>query len=70
MIQIAIIGVGLIGASLGMALRSAPERESPLGAITVTGFDLDPHALAEARGRLAIDREARTLETQCVTRIW
>jgi len=61
MIQITIIGVGLIGASLGMALRSAPERESPLGAITVTGFDLDPRALAEARGRLAIDREARTL---------
>jgi glycerol-3-phosphate dehydrogenase len=61
MIQIAIIGVGLIGASLGMALRSAPERESPLGAITVTGFDLDPRTLAEARGRLAIDREARTL---------
>ncbi|ABU59054.1 prephenate dehydrogenase [Roseiflexus castenholzii] len=61
MIQIAIIGVGLIGASLGMALRSANERESPLGAITVTGFDTNARALSEARGRLAIDREARTL---------
>lgn len=61
MIHIAIIGTGLIGASLGMALRSANERESPLGPVTVTGYDADARNVAEARGRLAIDREARTL---------
>ena len=32
MINITIIGMGLIGASLGMALREAPEKEAPLGA--------------------------------------
>lgn len=61
MIRIAIIGTGLIGTSLGMALRNANERESPLGAITITGYDATPRNMAEARGRLAVDREARTL---------
>ncbi|NJN16671.1 MAG: prephenate dehydrogenase/arogenate dehydrogenase family protein [Oscillochloris sp.] len=61
MIRISIVGLGLIGTSLGMALRSADPKESPLGAIEVVGFDRDQRALKEARGRLAIDREARTL---------
>ncbi|MEI7645251.1 MAG: prephenate dehydrogenase [Chloroflexales bacterium] len=61
MIRIAIIGLGLIGASLGMALRSADARESPLGEIEVVGYDRDPRAAKEARGRLAIDTVARTL---------
>jgi prephenate dehydrogenase len=61
MIRISIIGLGLIGTSLGMALRSADPKESPLGAIEVVGFDRDQRAVKEARGRLAIDREARTL---------
>jgi prephenate dehydrogenase len=60
-IRISIIGLGLIGASLGMALRNADSRESPLGAIEVVGYDRDPRAVKEARGRLAIDREARSL---------
>jgi len=61
MIRITIIGMGLIGASLGMALRSANGKEAPLGQIQVTGYDKDSRATSNARGRLAIDREARNL---------
>ncbi len=61
MIRVSIIGLGLIGASLGMALRSADVKESPLGEIEVVGYDRDGRAVKEARGRLAIDKEARTL---------
>jgi prephenate dehydrogenase len=61
MIRISIVGLGLIGTSLGMALRSADVKESPLGEIEVVGYDRDGRAVKEARGRLAIDREARTL---------
>jgi prephenate dehydrogenase len=61
MIRIAIVGLGLIGTSLGMALRSADPKESPLGAIEVVGYDTDGRAVKEARGRLAIDKEARSL---------
>lgn len=61
MIRITIIGMGLIGTSLGMALRSADESDAPLGKITVTGYDASPQHTSAARGRLAIDREARNL---------
>ncbi|MFV9507052.1 MAG: prephenate dehydrogenase [Oscillochloridaceae bacterium umkhey_bin13] len=61
MTKIAIIGLGLLGASLGMALRSADAKESPLGPVEVWGWDRDPKAIKEARVRLAIDREVRTL---------
>ncbi len=61
MIRIAIVGMGLIGTSLGMALRTANERESPLGKITVVGFDPDRRRTGEARGRLAIDQESNSL---------
>ena len=62
MINITIIGMGLIGASLGMAIREAPEKDAPLGPTVITGYDLNRRATGEARGRLAIDREARSLE--------
>ena len=62
MLQIAIIGMGLVGTSLGMALRSADEKEALLGPVTIVGYDKDPHAVTNARGRLAIDRPARNLE--------
>jgi prephenate dehydrogenase len=61
MIRIAIVGMGLIGTSVGMALRTANERDSPLGKITVVGFDPDRRRTSEARGRLAIDQEATSL---------
>jgi prephenate dehydrogenase len=59
--KIAIVGMGLIGTSLGMALRSADERTSPLGKISVVGYDSNRKATAEARGRLAIDSEMGSL---------
>lgn len=62
MIRITVIGMGLIGTSLAMALRDADPKEAPLGPVTITGYDKNPRATGEARGRLAIDREARTLE--------
>jgi prephenate dehydrogenase len=62
MITIAIIGLGLIGTSLGMALRTADEKTSPIGAIGVVGYDVDRRAAGDARGRLAIDRAAGSLE--------
>lgn len=59
--RIALIGMGLIGTSLGMALRSADETTSPLGNLFITGYDINAHATSIARGRLAIDREASSL---------
>lgn len=59
MTTVAIIGMGLIGTSLGMALRNA--EDSRLGSLTVVGYDRDRRSLGAARGRLAIDREARDL---------
>lgn len=62
MLTITIIGMGLIGTSIGMALRSADGQDAPLGRITVTGYDQSGRATADARGRLAIDRVAHSLE--------
>ncbi len=62
MTHITIIGMGLIGTSLGLALRAASDHPPPLGQHTITGYDQDSAAVATARGRLAIDRPARTLE--------
>jgi prephenate dehydrogenase len=61
MIKISIIGMGLIGASLGMALRTADPKDSPLGPVEIVGYDKNSQAVKEARGRLAIDREAKSL---------
>lgn len=62
MVTISIIGTGLIGTSLGMALRSANEKTSPLGAVTLVGYDHNKRASGDARGRLALDRVASSLE--------
>ena len=59
--KIAIIGMGLIGTSIGMALRTADERTSRLGVISVVGYDANRQSTAQARGRLAIDREMGSL---------
>ena len=44
MIQITIIGMGLIGCSLGMAIRSAEEKDAPLVPTVVTGYDQNRRA--------------------------
>ena len=61
MLKVAIIGMGLIGTSIGMALRNAEERDSPLGQIQVVGYDENRRATAEARNKLAIDKEMPSL---------
>jgi prephenate dehydrogenase len=60
-IKITIIGMGLIGTSLGMALRSANQKDAPLGQVQITGYDKNSRFTSDARGRLAIDRESRSL---------
>lgn len=62
MIHISIIGMGLIGTSLGMALRSASKETTVLGEVTITGYDHDQRATADARARLAIDKSVKKLE--------
>lgn len=61
MIRIAIIGMGLIGSSLGMALRTADSKNDPMGVLDVVGYDTDIANTKEARGRLAIDKVATTI---------
>jgi prephenate dehydrogenase len=54
-VRIAIVGTGLIGASVGLAAKRA-------GAAHVSGFDPDEQALAVAAGRGAVDEPAPSLE--------
>src|SRR4051794_37035038 len=51
--RLAVLGVGLIGGSIGLAARA--------GGAEVAGFDTDPDVLAAARERGAIDRAAASL---------
>mgnify|MGYP000446637765 CR=1 FL=1 len=57
---IAILGTGLIGASLGLALGTADPETTPLGKSRIIGYDSDRNQLRTARGRLALDVEARS----------
>jgi prephenate dehydrogenase len=54
-LRVAIVGTGLIGASIGLAAKSNGER-------TVTAFDPDEGALAVAAERGAVDEPAASLE--------
>jgi len=53
-LRIALVGVGLIGGSIGLAARERLRS-------SVTGYDSNPDALAVARERGAIDRDAATI---------
>lgn len=53
--RLAIVGTGLIGASVGLAAKRAGTRE-------VAGFDADPASVETARARGAIDRVAPSVE--------
>jgi prephenate dehydrogenase len=55
--QIAIIGLGLIGGSLGMALRAAALKD-----IEIVGYDRDQSVVATAQKTGAIDRGTRKTE--------
>jgi prephenate dehydrogenase len=53
--RVAIVGTGLIGASIGLASKSA-------GVEMVVGFDQDPESLRVASERGALDEEAASVE--------
>ena len=57
---IAILGTGLIGTSLGLALGTADPETAPLGKCRIIGYDADRAQLRTARGRLALDLEAKS----------
>jgi len=54
-VRLAVVGTGLIGASVGLAAKRA-------GVQLVSGFDSDPDALAVAVERGAVDRPTENLE--------
>lgn len=56
MTRISILGLGLIGGSLGLAIKAGPPRD-----LTVVGFDTNPDARRAARDRGAIDEAAPDL---------
>ncbi len=58
-LQITILGLNKIGASLGLALGTLDQEALPGGRPVITGWDRDRRAVSDARGRLMIDREAR-----------
>ncbi len=53
--KVFVVGLGLIGGSLGMALRAS-------GRYTVDGFDIEAHCLDRALALGAIDRAAKSLD--------
>ncbi|NJP04646.1 MAG: prephenate dehydrogenase/arogenate dehydrogenase family protein [Chloroflexaceae bacterium] len=62
MITMSILGLGLIGTSMGLALKQPQVQTSPFHKVHITGYDYQQMATKMARARKAIDREARTLE--------
>ena len=60
-LNISIIGLDLLGSSLGLALGTLDQEALPTGRPVITGWDKDKRTLQDARGRLVIDREARDL---------
>jgi monofunctional chorismate mutase len=59
--RVAIVGLGQIGGSIGLALGRAASR----GRWVRAGFDLDPAAIAAARAGGAIDEAADSLAAAC-----
>ena len=62
-LTIAILGLGPVGVSLGLALGTLDPRTLAAGRPLIVGWDRDKRALKEARGRLAVDRAEANLET-------
>lgn len=57
-LNITILGLNALGASLGLALGTLDQDALPGGRPVITGWDADKRTLSTARGRLMIDREA------------
>jgi prephenate dehydrogenase len=62
-LTIAILGLGPVGASLGLALGTLDPSTLAAGRPLIVGWDREKSALKEARGRLAVDRAEADLET-------
>jgi prephenate dehydrogenase len=60
-LKITVLGLNKLGASLGLALGTLDQEALPSGRPTITGWDRDRRTLSDARGQLAIDREARDI---------
>ncbi len=54
-LKITILGLGAVGASLGLALGTLDPKELSTGRPAITGWDANKRAMCDARGRLAID---------------
>lgn len=61
MIRISLIGTGLIGGSLGLALQTPAAQAGPLRDLQITGYDRDKQMLKMAYERRAINRQAQSL---------
>jgi prephenate dehydrogenase len=58
-LQITVIGLDLLGGSLGLALGTLDQNALSTGRPVITGWDNNKRTLQDARGHLMIDRAAR-----------
>jgi prephenate dehydrogenase len=59
--QVAVLGLGLIGASIGLGLRRWASAQKGGPALRVVGYDHDLNRQRQAGGLKAVDVEARDL---------
>ena len=62
-LQVTILGLGPVGASLGLALGTLDPQVLDVGRPVVTGWDRNKRVLSDARGRLAVDHAQSDLVT-------
>jgi prephenate dehydrogenase len=60
-LNVTILGLDAVGASLGLALGTLDPNKLPSGRPIITGWDSDKSTLKEARGRLVVDRVSSDL---------
>jgi prephenate dehydrogenase len=59
--QVAVLGLGLIGTSIGLGLRQWAATQQPAVPLSVVGYDADLNRQRQAKAMKAIDVEARDL---------
>jgi prephenate dehydrogenase len=59
--QVAVLGLGLIGTSIGLGLRAWVAGQKPSPEVSVVGYDADLNRQRQAKSMKAIDVEARDL---------
>ncbi len=62
-LNITIVGLGAVGASLGLALGTLDPHTLESGRPILTGWDRERRAMSDARGRLAVDQVESNLVT-------